>query len=156
MAIDFFKEYFQTILFFILFNSALLCLTVVTHELGHLYLGYMNGCKGRIVLLDVERYGTYTEIKCESTSNKEVLALGGFLFTIPLSMLFLFLEGSEKNFFYVVLGLSFSISSLDVNQILHTNILFYPINLIGLTLITYGEITLTRQRVLFYDTEASE
>ncbi len=156
MSIDFLKEYFQTILFFVLFNSAILSFTVILHELGHLYLGYINGCTGKIILLDVEKYGTYTELKCNTAVNEKVLALGGLLFTIPLSILFLFLEEAEKNFFYVILGLSLSIASLDVNQILHTNIFFPLINLISVILIIYGEIVITKQRIFISEAESEE
>lgn len=98
-------EYFTTIVYFILFNTAILSLTVSLHELGHGYLGLTYGCNGKIVLLDLGGEGTYTSLECKQSVSEKTLALGSFIFTLPLSFIFLLLgKLPEKIFFFCRVG----------------------------------------------------
>ena len=79
-----------------LFNSSILSITLTLHEAGHLYIGYLNGCTGRIVLIDLENNKTYTEIVCDEPINEIILSLGCYLFVIPFAILFLLLNMPER------------------------------------------------------------
>ena len=141
------KEYFQVFLYFILFNSSILSITVVLHEFGHLYIGYLGGCTGKVVLIDTVKNMTYTELQCQNIINGTLLSLGAFLFIIPLSILFLLLRMPERNFFYVILGLGVSTSSLDILSIFNSSILFYALITFGTFLVIYGESILINERL---------
>jgi hypothetical protein len=144
MRLSVLREYSQIILYFLIFNLSILSITVTLHELGHLYLGYLNGCTGKVVLVDLEE-GAYCEIICDHPVQKEILSLGCFLFAVPFSILFLGLNLPERNFFYVVLGLDISTSALDMVNVFHSEIVFPIPIIIGIFLIVYGEALLTRK-----------
>jgi hypothetical protein len=146
----FLKEYFQVFLYFILFNASILSVTLTLHEMGHLYMGTLNGCTGRIVMVDLKSktYSqTYTEIECDKPVNDFILSLGCYLFVIPFAILFLLLNMPERNFFYVILGIGLSTSSLDIMGILNNNIIFYILVTLGTFLIIYGESLLVNNRI---------
>ncbi len=144
---SFFKQYFQIFLYFMLFNLSILSVTLTLHESGHLYVGYLSGCNGRIILIDLENTKTYTEVKCNMPVNEVILSLGCFLFVIPFAILFLLLNMPEKNFFYVILGLGLSTSSLDILGILNNDVVFYTLVTLGTFLVIYGEALLINDRV---------
>jgi len=143
----FFKEYFQVFLYFMLFNLSILSITITLHELGHLYIGYLNGCTGRVVLIDLENSKTYSEIVCDRPINETILSLGCYLFVIPFAVLFLLLNMPERNFFYVILGLGLSTSSLDILDVLNNEIIFYILVTLGTFLVIYGEALLINDRI---------
>jgi hypothetical protein len=143
----FLKEYFQVFLYFMLFNSSILSVTLTLHEMGHLYIGTLNDCIGRIVLIDLKSSKTYTEIECDKPVNDFILSLGCYLFVIPFSILFLLLNMPERNFFYVILGIGLSTSSLDILGVLNNNIIFYILVTLGTFLIIYGESLLINSRI---------
>ena len=143
----FFKEYFQVFLYFMLFNSSVLSLTLVSHEFGHLSVGYFSGCLGKIVMVDLKKNMTYTEIECDKAINNVLLSLGCFLFVIPIAILFLLLNSPERNFFYVIIGLGLSTSSLDIMSIINSDILFFALVTIGTFLVIYGEALLINNRI---------
>jgi len=143
----FFKGYFQVFLYFMLFNLSILSVTVTLHEMGHLYIGYLNDCTGRVVLIDLENYKTYCEIECNKSINEIILSLGCYLFVIPFSILFLLLNMPERNFFYVIFGLGLSTSSLDILSIFNSDIVFYFLVTLGTFLIIYGEALLINDRI---------
>ncbi|NIO45174.1 MAG: hypothetical protein GTN36_06530 [Candidatus Aenigmarchaeota archaeon] len=130
-----------------LFNLSILSVTLTLHESGHLYVGYLSGCNGRIILIDLENTKTYTEVKCNMPVNEVILSLGCFLFVIPFAILFLLLNMPEKNFFYVILGLGLSTSSLDILGILNNDVVFYTLVTLGTFLVIYGEALLINDRV---------
>ena len=143
----FFKEYFQVFLYFMLFNSSVLSLTLVSHEFGHLTVGYFSGCLGKIVMIDLKKNMTYTEIECEKPIDNILLSLGCFLFVIPIAILFLLLNSPERNFFYVIIGLGLSTSSLDIMSIINSDILFFALVIIGTFLVIFGEALLINNRI---------
>ena len=130
-----------------LFNSSILSITITLHELGHLYIGYLNGCTGRVVLIDLENSKTYSEIVCDRPINETILSLGCYLFVIPFAVLFLLLNMPERNFFYVILGLGLSTSSLDILDVLNNEIIFYILVTLGTFLVIYGEALLINDRI---------
>ena len=130
-----------------LFNASILSVTLTLHEMGHLYIGTLNGCTGRIVLIDLKNDKTYTEIECDKPVNDFILSLGCYLFVIPFSILFLLLNMPERNFFYVILGIGLSTSSLDIMGVLNNNIIFYILVTLGTFLIIYGESLLVNSRI---------
>jgi len=143
----FLKEYFQVFLYFMLFNASILSVTLTLHEMGHLYIGTLYGCTGRIILIDLKSSKTYTEIECDKPVNDFILSLGCYLFVIPLAILFLLLNMPERNFFYVILGIGLSTSSLDIMGVLNNNIIFYILVTLGTFLIIYGESLLVNSRI---------
>ena len=143
----FLKEYFQVFLYFMLFNASILSVTLTLHEMGHLYIGTLNGCTGRIVLIDLKSSKTYTEIECDKPVNDFILSLGCYLFVMPFAILFLLLNMPERNFFYVILGIGLSTSSLDILGVLNNNIIFYILVTLGTFLIIYGESLLVNSRI---------
>lgn len=147
----FLKEYFQVFLYFMLFNASILSITLTLHEMGHLYIGILNGCTGRIVMIDLKsskaNSQTYTEIECDKPVNDSILSLGCYLFVIPFAILFLLLNMPERNFFYVILGIGLSTSSLDIVGIINNDIIFYVLVTLGTFLIIYGESLLVNSRI---------
>jgi hypothetical protein len=141
------KEYFQVFLYFMLFNLSILSVTLTLHEMGHLYIGYLNGCTGKVVLFDLENNKTYSEIVCDNPINEVILSLGCYLFVIPFAVLFLLLNMPERNFFYVIFGLGLSTSSLDILDILNNDIIFYLLITLGTFLVIYGEALLINNRI---------
>lgn len=130
-----------------LFNLSILSITLTLHELGHLYVGYLNGCTGRVVLIDLKNNKTYSEIECNNPINNFILSLGCYLFVIPFSLMFLALDMPERNFFYVIFGLGLSTSSLDIADIFNNDIIFYILVTLGTFLIIYGEALLINDRI---------
>lgn len=130
-----------------LFNASILSVTLTLHEMGHLYIGTLNGCTGRIVMIDLKNNKTYSEIECKNPINDFILSLGCYLFVIPFSILFLLLNMPERNFFYVILGLGLSTSSLDILGVLNNSIIFYILITLGTFLIIYGESLLINSRI---------
>jgi hypothetical protein len=53
----------------------------------------------------------------------------------------------ERNFFYVILGIGLSTSSLDIMGVLNNNIIFYILVTLGTFLIIYGESLLVNSRI---------
>lgn len=130
-----------------LFNLSILSVTLTLHEMGHLYIGYLNGCTGKVVLFDLENNKTYSEIVCDNPINEVILSLGCYLFVIPFAVLFLLLNMPERNFFYVIFGLGLSTSSLDILDILNNDIIFYLLITLGTFLVIYGEALLINNRI---------
>jgi len=141
------NEYFQVWLYFMLFNASIFSLTISSHEIGHLYVGYLNGCTGRIILFDMKGSQTYTEIQCKEHISNITTALGSYLFVIPLSLLFLLLNTPEKNFFYVIFGLGLSTSSLDIFGLINSDLVFYGLLTLGTLLVIYGEVLLVNSYI---------
>lgn len=140
------KDYLSVFMYFLLFNMAVLTLTVTLHELGHLFVGISNDCSGKIVLIDTEKGLTYTELQCDRAVNDVMLSLGCFIFVVPLAFMFLLLRMPEKNFFYVILGIGASTSSMDIVDLFHIPILLYIMTIIGTALVVYGEFILVNKR----------
>jgi len=144
---DMLKEYSRLFLFFMLLNASMLTTTVVLHELGHLFVGYVNGCTGRVVLIDLKTDSTFSEIDCQKEVNSDLISLGAYLFVIPFSVLFLFLDMPEKNYFFIISGLGLMTSALDLMNIFNSNISFYGSILVGSLFMIYGEVKLVNERI---------
>jgi hypothetical protein len=147
---EFIILYFSVTWLCILLNLSIFISSAFIHELGHFTFGSLEGCVGKIIALDYE-YKTYTELECMQPPSIFV-SMGGLLFNLVFSFLFLFLKLPEKNFHIVVIGLSFLLSSYDFGTI-SPNLTFVSI-LSGIVLIVFGEIKFLNERFMEIETSS--
>lgn len=124
----------------LLLNSLVFLSLLSLHELGHAFLASFLGCDAKAIIFDSNKVNPYTEIDCGR--NLRIVALGGLIFTLPLAFLFKMFEAEESYFFYVVLGLSLFLSSLDLSLLSSLEILKYLSGVMGMGLMIYGECKL--------------
>jgi hypothetical protein len=131
----------------LLLNLAVFMAAVGLHEGGHLLVGNLMGCEGgRVVLVDLlnpNMAGPYTEMRCPVNAQLYVLGLSGFVLIVPFGLMFLLLRVfPEKNFFYVVLGLSLVLAGLDMLLVVPEPLVSHAMLIIGALLICVGEVFL--------------
>lgn len=144
------QKYLSIALYFIIFNYAILTLTVTLHEMGHISMGWLHGCNGKIIFLDFMQGGnTYTLLECKYFISEKFLAFGAFVYTIPFSIIFLLLKNfPEKRFFYVVTGLTILTASLDIEKILGISSLSFFIDIFSVFPILYGEALMISEKII--------
>jgi hypothetical protein len=136
-----FWRFCLSVLVFVLVSNVLIVITTtILHEMGHLFVGILYGCRGKIIFLDTETLATYSQLICEETNI--FISIGSFIFTIPFALLFLLLKPPERNFFKIIFGLSIFSGSLDISEAFGLPFLFYIPYIIGFIIICYGECIL--------------
>jgi len=146
------KMYIYLLFYLIALNVSVVSATLFFHEAGHFYAGEFLGCRNiKIVLFDSSIFNTYTEMNCPPSVQILFLELGGFLFTIPLSLFFLMFLDSfpEKNFFYVILGFNILISLADLSYFSKALIFVLTFTIIGSVLVIIGENLLIDKIIIF-------
>ena len=159
---------FIIILYVILINAAVITASIILHELGHLTVGTALGCDGEISLaglLNPVTPGPYTSLSCPVLGGQGIagiptisamsaisampamaafLGLSGFLFLVPLALVFLLLAKRlpEKNLAFVVLGFSLALASLDLMLVFYSNIIMYLSLAAGVIVMVMGELFL--------------
>jgi hypothetical protein len=137
----------KEILSIILINLTMFFALISMHELSHITVGMLSGCKyHKSILIDSNLVGPYIELYC-SNGNNMVVFLSGLLTTASFSFLFLLLNKSTKNLFATSLGLSIIFSSLDVTITTNIQSLFYPMVLIGFFMTIAGEYSIANSFV---------
>ena len=131
----------------LLLNVAVFMATVGLHEGGHLLVGNLLGCEGgKIVLVDMlkpDSIGPYTEMRCPENIQLYALGLSGFALAIPFGLFFLLLRMfPEKNFFYVVIGMSIVLAGIDVLLVIPDWLASSVMLLAGALLVCVGEVFL--------------
>jgi hypothetical protein len=147
------RVYVHLLFYLIALNISVVSATLFFHEAGHFFIGEYLGCKNiKIVLFDSSIFNTYTEMNCPPAAPLLLLELGGFLFTIPLSLFFLlFLNGfPEKNFFWVILGFNLLIGLADLTYFIKAFIFIFSFTILGTILIIIGENLLIDRFLIFY------
>lgn len=137
--------YFSIVWFIVLMNITILISSIIIHEFGHLFFGYLENCKAVIIAFNTKDFSTYTELEC-SKSPSFFVVMGGLLFTFFFSFLFTLLSTVERNFSIVILGLSFILAVDDL--VLFGIPSYFPL-ISGIILFTVGEI-------LFIDSKLRE
>ncbi|MFH1978308.1 MAG: hypothetical protein ABIJ92_03205 [Candidatus Aenigmatarchaeota archaeon] len=139
------KSFGYLMIYIVTLNIALILAGIALHELGHLFIGYLFGCEGGIVLMNIPPAfpGPYTELSCALPVQEMILAESGFLFIIPFGLTFLLLKRfPEKNFAYVILGLAIILGSLDMLLAIPNHYTPYVAVFIGMFLMSLGEMFL--------------
>jgi len=101
----------------------LVSLTYV-HELGHAYLAKIFGCSAKSVIFD-DYFVSYTAVSCKSYND--LIALGGIIFSVIFSFLYLVLG---KEYFFLSLSISLLLALDDLSIFINPFIiiLFAAIN----------------------------
>ena len=122
----------------ILLNVIVFFALISIHEIVHIAVGSCLGCDyGKAVIIDMDFKGPYAEMACSDASQFIVYA-SSFIVTTCFGLLFLSLRSPGKNLSFVILGLSFIFSSVDIGIITMPS-LIYPIMGSGFLLVTLGE-----------------
>ncbi len=134
------KSFFRLVSKILLFNFLIFISLLSLHELGHAIFASILGCRAKAIIFDSSFPNPHTEIICER--NLEILAMGGLIFTLPLSFLFKII-GKEGDFlFYVVFGLSLFLSISDFSYFPPLANLRPLMEFTGIALMVYGECRL--------------
>lgn len=143
------KSFSQLILYIIIINISLFTTSVILHELGHLVLASDQCTNARIVIGDFSKENTvlgiqsaaaYTEMSCPDSVNKAYLGFTGLPFVLLFGLAFLLLNIPEKNFGFVLIGLSFMLAGLDMTMIVNNALITPIMTLLGVFFIVFGEI----------------
>ena len=147
------ENYFHLLFYILLFNTAMITVTVVLHEGGHYIAGTYLGCQNaNIILLDSQTMSTYTEMNCPPDVPLLPLLLSGFLLVIPFSLSFLILWGfPEKYFCWVIIGFNIIISISDIVLITDSFVFLFTLILGGFAMIVYGETLLINKFLIFIE-----
>lgn len=147
------ENYFHLLFYILLFNTAMITVTVVLHEGGHFLMGSYFECRdANIILLDSETMSTYTEMNCPPDVPLLPLLLSGFLLIIPFSLSFLVLWGfPEKYFCWVIIGFNIIISISDIMILTNSFIYIFALILAGFAMIVYGETLLINKFLIFIE-----
>jgi hypothetical protein len=135
------KIYFSLLLWLMLSLLMLGITTLVLHEAGHAFIGMLLECKDiKIVLFDFSKKAIYTEMKCMFLPPMFII-IGPFVFTLPLSLLFLFLEKfqPEKYFSLVIVGFLLMSLQEDLNMINIPTTYQILVQIIGIIILVVGE-----------------
>ena len=127
----------------ILTNTILLLALVSVHEFGHLIIGLITGCSSaKIVLFDTSKEGPYTELFCNSPNP--LTYLGSIFSSFAFASAFLFLkEPEDKRLFFIIIGLSLMLASLDIATLTSSQFSFYLSMISGFSFTIFGEYNLT-------------
>ncbi|MFC2143465.1 hypothetical protein ACFLQN_03630 [Candidatus Aenigmatarchaeota archaeon] len=145
------SKYLTLLVYVIVFNISIVVSTVVIHEIGHFSLGAYYGCDDmKIILYDDDNSAVYTQMTCESKENFSVLALGGFLLTIPFALSFLLLKNRPERYFSLIaIGFNLTVSTSDVT-VFDTSFLPLLLIVIGGLSIIIGENLLINKYIETY------
>jgi hypothetical protein len=133
------SNYVKSLAYVLLLNVSLVLTVVVFHEMGHAAAGMAYGCGDiRIVVYEAETSNTYTQMNCSFDAPIQPLAMAGWLLIVPYALLFYLLALPERNFWLVVVGFNFMISSSDLGLVVLPAIV--PLFMVlGASLVLYGE-----------------
>jgi hypothetical protein len=133
-------KFYQIFMGILALNIILFIFLVSVHEMGHFVLGTWLGCEsGKAVLLDSQIDNPYTEFSCENRESFILASLGGLIFTLIFSALFLFLEGPGRELFFTGVGLSQIFATTDILIATGLPVLQYIFGIFGLVFIILGE-----------------
>jgi hypothetical protein len=140
------EHYLPALLYLMGLNVLVLTSVALLHELGHVVVGWLSGCRGMDIVLFAGGTGaTYTEMSCASAPGSAAFFLSSFLLIAPLSALFYMLKGFKERFMaYIVLGAGIAMSGADLGVLVGAS---YPAVIplaVGGTLFVYGEYMLMR------------
>lgn len=124
----------KEILSIILLNTILFFTLVFTHEISHLGISSLIGCKSEALSFDFLNGYAYSKILCPR--GKSFVYLSGLLPSIFLSSLSFF--KTTKNFLFLIFGFSIILSSLDISILLNSSYFYFSL-FSGLFLILLGE-----------------
>ncbi|MFH7882432.1 MAG: hypothetical protein QW140_01790 [Candidatus Aenigmatarchaeota archaeon] len=124
----------KEILSMILLNTILFFTLVFTHEISHLGISSLIGCKSEVLSFDFLNGYAYSKLSC--SQGKSFVYLSGLLPSIFLSSLSFF--KTPKNLLFLIFGFSIILSSLDISILLNPSYFYFSLFL-GLLLISVGE-----------------
>jgi len=135
------KIYSRLFLYLVLFNTVFILATFVLHESGHFIVGtQVFGCRGSIMLYDMQNQGPYTLLDCDQQIDKAVLYLSSLTFMVPFSLMFLLLRGfEERHFFLVILGIAVMSTAFDIEGVAGDEIARYTTIFAGMMIFIAGE-----------------
>ena len=136
------RPIFNSIITMIILNLIVFLSTITLHELGHVIAGKFMKCDGvKAVIFDSKEQTPYTELECYNVESHEFAYLSGLMLTTLFSFSFLFFtEKSQRNMFWVVLGLGIFFASLDIVTITGVEIMRYLCMAISLVFLVIGEV----------------
>jgi len=104
----------KEVLNIVLINLTIFFALTYLHEISHLGIAFCLGCKaGKAVALDLSNYSTYTELHCPQGNNL-LIYVGSMVISIAFGSLFIFLDKPTRNVFFLIVGFSLILSSLDL------------------------------------------
>jgi len=126
----------------IIFNITIIVAVISIHELGHVLGGKLIGCnEAKVVIFDSSQEGPYTEMVCSNTNNQNIAYLSSLATTTLFGLFFLtFEEKSQKNMFFIILGLGILLAGLDIVAVSGLEIMKYVFIFFGFGIVLFGEI----------------
>ncbi len=133
--------YVLMFVYIVVVNIAVALSTLALHELGHMVVGSYLGCSNiRIVLLDLDSLGTFTQMNCPSPIPGMAILGSAFALVAPFSAALYFLKDfSERSLWAVAIGFNLMLASIDVLQAFQTMLAVGVLNILGISMIAVAE-----------------